>query len=355
MKHAVNGPVKSLMERPLFKRAAPWVGVLGLLVLLIVWFRHLGAVLAAQSIPFGFGFLSDASGFQISESLLPFDDTSSVAHALLVGLLNTLKVCVPAIVLSLLAGLLVGLGTTLRMSRLWAPLQLALQAYVNVVRGLPLLLQLMVWYFLITQALPEQAQILFPFEHVVLGKSGLFVPGYVWLGDGQGWVVELPDTSGFSVTGGWFFSPEWIALLAGLSTYTSAYIAEITRAGIESVSVAQTQAGLALGLRPLQVTRFIVMPQALRFMIPPATNQCLNLIKNSSLAVAIGYPELMSVANTTMNQTGRAVECTLIVMLVYLSLSLFTAWLSRRFNRRFSQQLLARGVLPDANRLSLAS
>ncbi len=314
-----------------------WVIPAAILVALLVGLWRLalqvGQSLAAQSIPFGFEFLQDVSGFQISESLIAFDDQSTVAQALLVGMLNTVKVSLPGIVAATTIGWMVGVGRISNnpLIRFYARL------YVDCLRNIPLLLQVLAWYFVVTQTLPNNEHPAHWGDHVFLSQSGLFFPGYVWQEASGLWGWEWPDASGFRITGGWFVSPEFMALWLALSTYTGAYLAEIVRAGLASVSVGQRQAAMSLGLKPRDVVHAIVMPQAIRFMIPPGANQWLNLIKNSSLAVAVGYPDLMSVSNTTLNQTGRALECVLLTMAVYLLLSLITAVLAHWMNRRSLQ------------------
>jgi general L-amino acid transport system permease protein len=194
----------------------------------------------------------------------------------------------------------------------------------------PLLLQLLAWYFVVTDLLPAASEALQLAPHVFLSKSGLTVP---WLGN-EGAMFDLPLRGEMSISGGAALTPEFLALLLGLSLYTAAYVAETVRAGIEAVPRGQSDAALALGLTRLQLFRLVLLPQALRAIIPPLTNQHLSLTKNASLAVAIGYPDLVSVANTTLNQSGRAAECIALIMAVYLILSLLTAWLSAWLERR---------------------
>ena len=301
--------------------------LLGLLTLI-----HIRDVLRAQSLPFGFEFLWDASGFQVSESWLPFDDESTVAFAFVVGLINTIKVCVPAIGLAGFIGLTFGTWLAWPVAQVSPWFKSIPRLYVDALRNVPLLLQLLAWYFVISSWLPNNDTPLVWFNSLYLSKSGFNMPGWVLSTVDGELLWEVPERTAFAVVGGWNMSPEFLALSVALATYTGAYLAEVTRAGILSVASGQWQAALALGMNPLAAMRWVMFPQALRFMIPPATNQCMNLIKNSSLAVAVGYPDLMSISNTTLNQTGRAIECVLLVMGVYLCMSLLTAWVSHRFN-----------------------
>jgi general L-amino acid transport system permease protein len=341
------------------------------------------ANLAARGIATGLSFLGREAGFDIGESPIAFEASDSYLRALLVGLLNTLAVAVTGIVLASLLGLAVGIG---RLSRNWLVARLA-TLYVEAVRNVPLLLQLFVWYGLVT-ALPGPKQALQPGLGVVLSNRGLKFPlphwhdSYVavlvallaavvaalalrrwalarqnrtgqpfpWLPAGLGLMLGLPllvfaaagapldwdrpVLAGFNFRGGATLSPEFAALLAGLSVYTSSFIAEIVRSGILAVPAGQTEAALSLGLTRGQTLRLVVLPQALRVIVPPLTSQYLNLTKNSSLAVAIGYPDLVSVANTTINQTGQAVEGVAVVMSVFLVVSLSLSWLMNWYNAK---------------------
>ena len=299
----------------------------GLALLLWLFLDITAANMRERGIQSGFGFLREPAGFAIGESLLPFDSADSVLWALVAGLINTLRVALPAIVVSTLLGTAIGLGRlspNLLLSRLC-------QAYVETLRNVPLLLQLLAWYFVVTDLLPAASEALQIAPHVFLSKSGLALP---WFGgDGGAW-FDLPVRGGFGVTGGAALTPEFLALFLGLSLYTAAYVAETVRAGIQSVPRGQGEAALALGMTRLQAFRLVLLPQALRSIIPPLTNQHLSLTKNASLAVAIGYPDLVSIANTTLNQTGRAAECIAVIMAVYLIISLLTAGLSVALERR---------------------
>jgi general L-amino acid transport system permease protein len=306
-------------------RRARELGIQALLAAALVaalwWLLDLTAAnMAERGIRSGFDFLRDPAGFAIGESLLPFESTDSALWALAAGLANTLRVALPAILASTLLGTLIGLG------RLSPNLLLRglCAAYVETLRNVPLLLQLLAWYFVVTDLLPASSDALQLAPHVFLSKSGLAMP---WLGGDSG-LFDLPLRGEMNIAGGATLTPEFLALFLGLSLYTAAYVAETVRAGIQAVPRGQSDAALALGLTRVQLFRLVLLPQALRSIIPPLTNQHLSLTKNASLAVAIGYPDLVSVANTTLNQTGRAAECIALIMAVYLILSLLTAWLS---------------------------
>jgi general L-amino acid transport system permease protein len=330
------------------------------------------ANLATRRIATGFDFLGREAGFAISEHLIDYSAEDSYARAYVVGLLNTLSVSVLGIVLATIIGVLVGIA---RLSSNFLVARLA-TAYVETLRNVPLLLQLMVWYGLLI-ALPGPRQALEPIAGVFLTGRGLYYPvlaaqpalgamlalaalgalaalalyrysrnrqlqtgaplpllwpavvGSVlvppliaYLGAGEPLTLDRPELTGFNFTGGGALSPEFAAMLFGLVTYTATFIAEVVRAGILAVSRGQWEAARALGLQPGRTLKLVVLPQALRVIVPPLTNQYLNLTKNSSLAVGIGYPDLVSVANTTINQTGQAIEGITLMMAVYLTLSL---------------------------------
>ena len=305
-----------------------------LLALAIGWLLHtMHANMAARGIQSGWDFLRASSGFEIGESLFAFDASQPYWQAYWVGFSNTLRVSLPAIALTTVLGVLVAAG---RFSHNTV-LRGLCSAYVECFRNVPLLLQLTLWYFLLTEVLPEPLQPL-QFGPFFLSKAGLSFP--FWQGSSNGalgflnsaW--DLPHQGEFAVEGGAAVTPEFLALLIGLTLYTAAFVAEVVRGAVASVQIGQREAATALGLSPWQAFRQVELPQALTVMIPPLTNQYLNLIKNSSLAVAIGYPDVVSIANTVLNQTGRAVECISVVVLLYLSLSLVTAGIMHRFNRR---------------------
>jgi general L-amino acid transport system permease protein len=341
------------------------------------------ANMRARGIQSGFDFFLQPAGFGIGESLFDFDSSQNYLVAYLVGLSNTLRVALVGLVLSTLLGTLIGIG---RLSHNTL-VKVLCTSYVEVTRNVPLLLQLFMWYFAMTELLPSIETPLKPMTDVFLSKNGLQYPIPVWeaghwgtlLGMGAGvvaaslwkrharlqfeatgiykasllpalglfvacgvlgWLLggapgqlDIPELTEISVVGGGSVSPEYLTLLIGLTVYTSGYIAEVVRAGIQSVSFGQHEAAVALGLKRSQELRLIQLPQAMRVIIPPLTSQYLNLIKNSSLAVAVGYPDLVSISSTALNQTGRAIECIAFVMLIYLSLSLLTSGAMNIYNR----------------------
>ncbi len=271
--------------------------------------------LRQRGIASGFAFLERAAGFEIASGPLAYSSRDTYARALAVGLANTVRVGLLGIAIAAGLGLVVGVA---RLSRLWIVSTIA-KAYVEALRNTPLLLQLLFWYSLL-QALPDVHHAWNPVPGVFLSQRGVFLPGLAW---GHGTVtVDRPVMSLFGFQGGWSITPEFAALLIGLSTCTAAFIGEIVRGGIVAVDSGQTEAAAALGLSRGRTLRLVVFPQALRMMIPPATSQFVNVAKNSSLAVAIGYPDLISITNTTLNQTGQAIEAIALAMLVYLGMGL---------------------------------
>lgn len=337
-----------------------------------------------RGIKSGFDFITEPAGFGIGESLLPFDSAESYGKAFLVGMTNTLRVSIIGIVLATVLSTLLGIG---RLSRNFLVRTLS-GAYVDFFRNVPLLLQLFIWYFVLTEMLPPIEEALRPLPGVFFSKNGLQFPHPVWSpghwatlagfvvgaagvwgwsrwvaarrdATGQaplfwlpalvilaaatalGWWaggaptgLDMPEKTEINVVGGGAVTPEFLTVLLGLTIYTAAYIAEVVRAGIQSVPYGQHEAAVALGLARAKELRLVQLPQALRVIIPPMTNQYLNLTKNSSLAVAVGYPDLVSISNTSLNQTGRAIECIAIVMACYLTLSLLTSALMNWYNRR---------------------
>jgi len=298
--------------------------ILALAILLAVLVINLNDNMARRGVSFGFDFLSNPAGFDIAERLIHYTADDSYWRALLVGIMNTLRVAFLGVAMATILGLIIAIGS-LSINPLLSWLS---RTYVEVIRNVPLLLQLFFWYLLLTSALPDPQTPLSILPYVFLSKNGIQFP---WFLEGEFPAIEMPELGPFGLVGGAALSPEFIALLLGLGIYTSAFIAEVIRAGVLSVAKGQTEAAAALGLTKWQQLRLVILPQAMRVIIPPVTNQFLNLTKNSSLAVAIGYPELVSVATTTLNQTGRAVEAISILMLVYLSLSLITSFLMHRF------------------------
>jgi general L-amino acid transport system permease protein len=359
-------------------------GVIGGVVLLGAYLvSNTLANLESRNIATGFGFLWREAGFGVSESPIEYSPADNYARVLLVGLLNTLKVSIIGIVLATVIGTIAGIA---RLSRNWLVARFA-TVYVESLRNIPVLLQLFFWYALISEALPAPRSALNPLPGVFLSGRGLKFPEPVWqtthllmllallAGIGAAWSIsqwasvrrertgqlfpsiqvgvglivglplltwvlggaptamDIPVLRGFNFEGGLTVTPEFAALLVGLVLYTGAFIAEIVRGGILAVSHGQTEAALALGLSRGQVLRLIILPQALRVIIPPLTSQYLNLTKNSSLAVAIGYPDLVSTANTAINQTGQAVEGIAVIMAVYLTISLSISAFMNWYNR----------------------
>jgi len=279
----------------------------------------------------GFDFLMDPARFEVAEGWLDFEGSQPLWRAFLAGLINTVRASVLAAAISVVLGTLLGIGRL-------APHMLVrwlCAIYVQTIRNVPLLLQLLMLYFAITQLLPDSTEAIELVPGVWLSKGGLAMPwpvsepGTLWPSH-----LEWPEHGSFSVTGGAALSPEFLAVVLALALYNAAFIAEIVRAGIGSVSAGQKLAAQALGLTPGQQLRIVVLPQALRVIVPSLTNQLLSLTKNSSLAVAVGYPELVSIANTSLNSTGRAFECIAVIMAVYLALSLLISALMNRYNAR---------------------
>ncbi len=344
--------------------------------------------LARANIASGFGFWDNTAGFDISQTLIEYSARGSTyGRAFWVGLLNTLLVAGIGIVFATIIGFVVGIS---RLSRNWLLAKVA-GGYVETIRNLPLLLQLLFWYNAVLKALPDIRDSIAVGGGIFLNNRGLFLPQpifksgfgaveitilvgivgafafYVWARKRQErtgqqapvfWVAlalviglplvvfflsgfplrfEFPQSGRFNITGGVEILPEFAALLFGLSIYTAAFIAEVVRAGISAVSRGQTEAAYSLGLTPGPTLRLVVVPQAMRVIIPPLTSQYLNLTKNSSLAVAIGYPDLVQVfTGTVLNQTGQAVEVVAITMLVYLVISLATSLLMNIYNSRMA-------------------
>jgi general L-amino acid transport system permease protein len=298
---------------------------------LVLWFLASNTAhnLESRKIASGFAFLWREAGFEIGETgAIAYGAADSYLRALGVGLWNTFRVAAIGVVFATLLGTLVGLS---RLSPNWLLAKLA-ATYVEVIRNVPLLVQLFFWYAVIAEYLPDPGDALQPLAGVFLSNRGIAFP--------TPW--STPVLNGFNFTGGATLSPEFAALLIGLVTYTAAFIGEIVRAGVLSVGRGQQDAAYSMGLTRRGALRFVVLPQALRLIVPPLTSQYLNLAKNSSLAVAIGYPDLVSIANTTMNQTGQAIEGVAIIMAVFLTISLsisaFMNWYNRRVALRGARQ-----------------
>ncbi len=351
--------------------------------------------LKARNIASGYGFLGNVAGFDIAQSVIDYSNTSTYGRAFLVGLWNTIIVAVIGIFFATIVGFLVGIA---RLSSNWLVAKLA-TGYVEIVRNCPLLLQMFLWYFAVLKQLPEplvrvdgvvkSTSYELPFG-MLLNTRGLFIPKPEWL-VGSGFVLgaliagivatylvsrwsyarqmatgqrfpvlwtglglivglpllvflimgrpvqfEFPELGRFNLSGGTVVQPEFFAVLLGLVFYTASYIAEIVRAGILGVSKGQKEAAAAIGLSKGQTMRLVTIPQAMRIIIPPLTSNYLNLTKNSSLAGAIGYPDLTQVMGTINNQTGQAVETILMLMAVYLATSLLTSGFMNWFNTRMA-------------------
>lgn len=367
-------------------RAVLYQVVLLLGVVGLVWFLVYNTLqnLESQHVSTGFGFLGREASFGISESSIAYSPADTYSRALWVGLLNTLKVSIIGIILCTILGLVVGLA---RLSSNWLVSRMA-GAYIEAVRNVPVLLQLFLWYALITEGLPAARNALSVFDMIFLSNRGLKFPSpiwneaaisvllallvaiaasfavlfwakrrldktgkafpvfttacalivglplIVWFMAGADIEMSIPELKGFNFVGGYTITPEFFALLLGLVLYTGAFVAEIVRSGVLAVPRGQTEAAMALNLPKALVLRLVILPQSLRVAIPPLTSQYLNLTKNSTLAVAIGYPDLVSVGNTAINQTGQAVECVAIIMGAYLTISLTLSLFMNWFNAR---------------------
>lgn len=368
-------------KRAIFYQVAVW-----LLVILLAYYLISNTLmnLERQSIATGWGFLKKESSFEIGESLIPYSAANTYARALLVGALNTLKVAFIGIVLTILLGAIVGVA---RLSGNWLVSKLA-SVYIEVMQDIPILLQLFFWYALFYEIFPSPRQALNPMPGVFLCNRGVIfavpeanpaytymlaalllgcavvyfmrrwarirqaqtgrsfpvfrfslgilfgLPLVTWLAFGAPLKMSMPELVGFNFKGGTTLSPEFIALLLGLVLYTAAFVAEVVRAGIQSVGKGQREAAMSIGLKQGHILNLVILPQALRVIIPPLTSQMLNLTKNSSLAVAIGYPDFVSVANTTINQTGQSIEGVALIMAVYLFFSLSTSAFMNWYNKR---------------------
>ena len=340
--------------------------------------------LEKQGIATGFGFLDKESAFEIGESLIPYSAADTYARALLVGVLNTLRVAFIGIVITIILGTFIGIA---RLSGNWLVSKLA-GIYIEVMQDIPVLLQLFFWYAIFYGMLPSPRQALNPIKGLFLCNRGMIFavpqlhpshkyillafilgcvlvyflrrwaisrqartgralpvfrisaiilvgfPLFIWVAFGAPTHMDHPELHGFNFEGGVTLSPEFMALLLGLVLYTAAFVAEVVRAGIQSVGKGQREAAMSIGLKPGQVLPLVILPQALRVITPPLTSQMLNLTKNSSLAVAIGYPDFVSVANTTINQTGQSIEGVALIMAVYLIFSLSTSAFMNWYNKR---------------------
>jgi general L-amino acid transport system permease protein len=343
--------------------------------------------LEKRGISTGFDFLNNEAGFGILMSLIPYDETYTFGRTFLVGLLNTLLVSFLGIILATILGFVIGVA---RLSNNWLIAKIA-TVYIETFRNIPLLLQILFWYFAMLPLLPHPRQSVNFSDAFFLNSRGLYLPApvfesaFLWVlialfvaiiavvflvrwahkrqaATGQPfhsfWVSlailvafpavayvvtgmplnwDLPELKGFNFRGGMTIIPELAALLLALSIYTAAFIAEIVRSGIQAVSHGQTEAAYALGLRPAKTLQLVIIPQAMRVIIPQLTSQYLNLTKNSSLAAAVGYPDLVAVfAGTTLNQTGQAVEIIFMTMMVYLTISLLISLFMNWYNNKMA-------------------
>jgi general L-amino acid transport system permease protein len=360
------------------------VGLVGLLA----WFLVSNTIenLERQKIASGFHYLEREAGFEIGDSMIPYSPADTYARAILVGLLNTLKVAILGIILATILGTLIGVG---RLSPNWL-LGKICEGYVEMFRNVPLLLWLFLIYKMISEAFPGPRQAINLFNSFFLSNRGLYfpvpqadpihkwmglaflvgivatffvrrwakkrqdatgqpfptiraaiglivgLPLVVWLLGGAPHHMSWPQLTGFNFEGGTVIQPEFTALLVGLVLYTSAFVAEIVRSGILALHKGQTEAALAIGLSRGQVMRLVLLPQALRIIVPPMTSQYLNITKNSSLAIAIGYPDLVASVNVTINQTGQAIENILLIMAAYLSVSLSISAFMNWYNKRIA-------------------
>ncbi|PZV33398.1 amino acid ABC transporter permease [Mesorhizobium kowhaii] len=361
--------------------------VVALLVSGVWWIVHNTIVnLTNLHIASGFAFLRGRAGFDISDTAIAYTSDSTYGRAIIVGLINTLIVAFVGIITATIIGFIVGIG---RLSKNWL-IQKICTVYVEVFRNIPPLLVIFFWYSGVLAVLPApRDSINLPFSSF-LNQRGFYFPRAIW-GDGSwlilvgllagiamAWFVahkahqrqmatgqqfpvfwtslaliiglpllayalsgfpltfDFPKQSTFNLTGGFVVKPEFLSLYLALSFYTAAFIAEIVRAGIRGVARGQSEATAALGLRAGQALRLVVVPQAMRIVIPPLASQYLNLTKNSSLAIAIGYPDLTATTGTVLNQTGQAVECVVIMMVIYLAISLLTSLLMNWFNAKMA-------------------
>src|ERR1700749_3974749 len=391
MQRALAPPRVAIYNRPRFRAVFYQFALLATLVWLGYEFAlNAKANLDAQKITSGFGFLENTAGFAVNQSLIPYNESDTYGRVFVVGLLNTLLVAGIGIVLATILGFAIGIG---RLSRNWLLARMA-AGYVELIRNLPLLFQILFWYLAVLGTLPPPRQSLSLFGEIFLSNRGLVVPTPIpqpgWepvavalliaiaasllvrlyarrqlFQTGQmitilpyvvGLLIGLPVVAllvfgapvsfeisvlrGFNFAGGSRIIPELVTLTLALSAYTGAFIAEVVRSGILAVHKGQMEAGSSLGLSRGATLRLIVVPQALRVILPPLTNQYLNLTKNSSLAVAIGYPDLVSVfAGTSLNQTGQAIEIIGITMGVYLLISLVTSVIMSFYNWRIGRSM----------------
>ena len=364
------------------------LAVIGVVVLIYFMVVNTAANIERKHVQTGLGFVTQTTGFDLAQSLIPYGPESTIGTALLVGLLNTVLVSVIGIIFATLLGLVIGIS---RLSSNWLISRLA-TAYVEIIRNIPLLLQIFFWYFGVLNVLPDPKNSLQPIPGwIFINKRGFVFPDLtmapatksamelsivaaivaivgmrMWASRRQaatgkifpvGWVslalivglpliafvvsggdysLTAPKKSVFNVSGGVTIIPELLALIVALTVYTASYIGETVRAGILAVSHGQIEASRALGLQGGQTLKLVVLPQALRVIIPPLTNQYLNLTKNSSLAVAVGYPDLVYVGETVFSKLGHEMEVIGLWMLIYLGTSLITSAFMNWYNRRIA-------------------
>ncbi len=380
-------PKASLIYDPRFRSIFFQVLLIVLLVLGVWWIvDNTIDNLRRSNISTGFDFLRGRAGFDISDSLIAYSSDSTYGRAILVGFWNTILVAITGIITATILGFLIGVA---RLSRNWLLRKIAM-VYVETFRNIPPLLVIFFWYLGVLSILPApRDSIVLPFGSY-LNSRGFYFPRFVWeqgawlvvaglaVGIALTWFVarrararqmatgqqfpvlltalalivgfpllafvltgfpltlDFPQAGTFNLTGGFNVKPEFLSLYLALSFYTAAFIAEIVRAGILGVSKGQSEAAAALGFRPGTALRLVIVPQALRIIIPPLTSQYLNLTKNSSLAVAIGYPDLYAIGGTILNQTGQAIEIVVIFMIIYLSISLLTSLFMNWFNAKMA-------------------
>jgi general L-amino acid transport system permease protein len=390
----LNRPIISSMNIKAFWRDIRFLQILAQVIFILalalaagILYTNVTDNLARQGLTVGYGFMKNPASFDIGETFIPYEPTDTYQRALIVSFVNTLVVSIVGIILTTIVGVLAGVA---RLSSNWLVSRIA-AAYVGVIRNTPLVIQLMFWYFGVIIQLPSVKEAIEIPGSIYLSRRGVYLPWgeataafpawrvyiilaiisifVIWylLSSAQkrasvpmtplwnlaypivpiviiwfGALIQpepplkllIPELAGLNFKGGLRLTPEFAALLFGLVVYTGAFIAEIVRAGIQAVSRGQVEAARSLGLSNSHTLRLIVFPQALRIMIPPVTSQYLNLAKNSSLAVAIGFPDLFSIAGTIFNQTGAAIEIIVVMMLSYLSMSLFTSLLMNIYNAR---------------------
>ena len=382
----VDGPPKVAFFNDPRVRSISVQAILIAVLLFFGWqiIQNTLANLERANIASGWGFLDTAAGFDLSFTLIPYSESSSYGRAITVGILNTVLVAFCGIITATIVGFIVGV---MRLSKNWLVAKVA-EIYIEVLRNIPLLVQMFIWYKVVLAALPAPRSAWSIADTVFLSNRGITIPKFIW-GDGA-WMIgvaviaaiagivvlrkwahkrqdatgeqfpvfltslgilfglpllvyiltgaplefEFPEQGKFNLSGGVGLVPEFAALYFALSMYTATFIAEIVRSGILAVNKGQTEASYALGLRPNPALRLVVIPQAMRVIIPPLASQYLNLTKNSSLAVAIGFPELVAAGGTVMNQSGQAVEVIVIWMVVYLTISLLTSAFMNWFNSR---------------------